>query len=65
MAGETMLDFTKEELEWFRRGSEIKYELDMRQMLSGTQDEGIVIGEARGREGEAEEIREEILASAR
>jgi hypothetical protein len=39
MAGETMLDFTKEEVEWFRRESEIKYEPDMRRMLSGAQDE--------------------------
>jgi hypothetical protein len=31
MAGETMLAFTKEEIAWFRRESEIKYELDMRQ----------------------------------
>jgi flagellar biosynthesis/type III secretory pathway protein FliH len=49
MAGETMLDFTKEEVEWFRRESEIKYELDMRQMLSDAQDEARREGHEEGR----------------
>ena len=32
MAGETALAFTKEELEWFRNESKLKYELDMQSL---------------------------------
>jgi predicted transposase/invertase (TIGR01784 family) len=73
MAGETMLEFTKEELEWFRNESRLKYELDMRETIADARDEareegwekgrgeGIAIGAAQ----EAERNRKEKLRAAR
>jgi hypothetical protein len=51
MAAEKMLEFTEQELEWYRIESKLKYELDMR----------ATIGEKR----EAEKSRKEKLAIAR
>jgi predicted transposase/invertase (TIGR01784 family) len=60
MAGETILEFTEKEREWFRNESKLKYELDRRTMIAEAQEEGheeglkegrkegIEIGEARG-----------------
>jgi predicted transposase/invertase (TIGR01784 family) len=39
MAGETMLDFTKEQIEWFRNESRFKYQMDMQSRLVNAQDE--------------------------
>jgi predicted transposase YdaD len=51
-----MLAFSKEQIEWFRNESRLKYELDMRETVLEAQDEarekgkeeGIAIGETRG-----------------
>ncbi|MDR1317624.1 MAG: hypothetical protein LBK13_12205, partial [Spirochaetales bacterium] len=52
MAGETMLAFSKEQIEWFRNESRLKYELDRRETILDARDEGrnegIAIGETRG-----------------
>jgi predicted transposase/invertase (TIGR01784 family) len=73
MAGETMVGFTKEQIEWFRNESKLKYELDRRAMIAEARDEfqdefrdevleeGIAIGETR----EAEKNRKEKLRAAR
>jgi predicted transposase/invertase (TIGR01784 family) len=77
MAAETMVGFTKEQIEWFRNESKLKYELDRRAMIAEARDEareefleegrkegreeGIAIGETR----EAEKTREKILRAAR
>ncbi|MDR1625988.1 MAG: hypothetical protein LBT33_05550 [Spirochaetia bacterium] len=34
MAGETMLAFTEEEIEWHRKESKLKYELDRRDLIA-------------------------------
>jgi predicted transposase YdaD len=52
MAGETILEFTEKEREWFRNESKLKYELDRRETIAEARDEGreegIKIGEAKG-----------------
>jgi predicted transposase/invertase (TIGR01784 family) len=81
MAAETMVGFTKEQIEWFRNESKLKYELDRRAMIAEARDEardefleegrkeGLAIGETRGiaigEAREAEKNREEKLRAAR
>jgi len=55
MAGENALAFSKEELEYFRETSRLKYELDMNDLKARTRREGREEGRAEGRvEGHAE-----------
>ncbi|MDR1902301.1 MAG: hypothetical protein LBQ88_08495 [Treponema sp.] len=61
MAAQTMLDFTKEEIEWFRNESKLKYELDLRETIFDAQEEA----RAEGREKGLAEGRTEGLAEGR
>ena len=70
MAGETALSFSKEELEWFRNESKLKYELDMQSMRVRAKREGRAEGLAEGlaegkEEGRAEGRAEEKIETAR
>jgi predicted transposase/invertase (TIGR01784 family) len=61
MAGETMVRFSKKQLEWFRNESKLKYELDRREMILDARDE------ARAQEAEKSrrENREKDLRTMR
>jgi predicted transposase/invertase (TIGR01784 family) len=81
MAGETILEFTEKEREWFRNESKLKYELDRRETIAEARDEGLkegreeglkegikigeAKGEARGAEKEQKKSHEKILQTAR
>ena len=54
MAGETALSFSKEELEWYRNESKLKYELDEQSRLAREKRERREAREAGHKEGLAE-----------
>jgi predicted transposase/invertase (TIGR01784 family) len=55
MAGESVLAFSKEELEYFHETSKLKYELDMQSMKAHARREGREEGLTEGREEEKRE----------
>jgi predicted transposase/invertase (TIGR01784 family) len=65
MAAETMVGFTKEQIEWFRNESKLKYELDRRAMIAEARDEARDEARAEFLEEGRKEGREKILRAAR
>ncbi|GHV80376.1 hypothetical protein AGMMS49944_21670 [Spirochaetia bacterium] len=54
MAGQTIKGFTKEQIEYFRETSKLKYELDMQSRETYAREEGREIGREEGRQALSE-----------